>query len=196
MSKKVHLLLETISWLDDLKYGVPINKAQYHVGFLQDLNESLTGDDDVKFFKTKKYFTIWRQWMIKSTLFIHDSDSKHKSEGMSFTGSRGMQLYRIPAWRNYLLSNRSFYHWKTFVRQRKLNRLRVSLKVPRQISKKYKQRMMIKFWCIWTHHRQYYRQYLFQNWIKLLQFRKVLRKVRIKILNLVGNLFFFHYFRE
>eukprot|EP01033_Poteriospumella_lacustris_P010552 gene10553-7506_t len=132
---KVNLLMETLQWLDQLDYqesaipldlfGSPIRdikRTQYSTS--QDdasfsaLDETFLRDTtDIDADKMRRFLSKWRKWVIQRKVAIVTHNDKKP-----FVISKGMQLVRVPAWRNFLLLTKGIRHWHRSCLQRQAQR--------------------------------------------------------------------------
>ena len=184
--------METLQWLDQLDYqesaipldlfGSPIRdiKRTQYVTSQDDasfsaLDETFLRDTtDIDADKMRRFLSKWRKWVIQRKVAIATHNDKKP-----FVISKGMQLVRVPAWRNFLLLTKGIRHWHRSCLQRQAQRKAdIQTKRPRYVKKIHKRRMMLRFWCLWTRHRLALRRQAFHQWIQRKARNQPVKQVR------------------
>lgn len=195
MARKVKLLMETLSWLEELDYSShpllleedpsltaadeSLNISRYTEA--DEVDESFAEDfyDEARE-QTKRLLRRWRTRTYMRKAGVQGASSPSKPS--AYILSQGMQLARMPAWRSFLLLHKSIRKWCIFIEKRKQHtqeRQVQSSLIPRQVSKRLAQRLSLLFWRCWARRRHFLKKHLFSLWREkhhqLQPIKKVLR---------------------
>lgn len=187
---KINLLMETLQWLEELDYStntIPLDLFDSPTVDVKRVKSFTTSDDnllvdetfirdtsDIDLDRARRLIKKWQKWVSSRKVCVITHDEKKP-----FVISKGMQLARIPAWRNFLLLTRGIKHWHRYTVARQQSRKESILKKkPKFIQKKYRQSMMFKFWLIWTRQRKHIRKRTFRVWQRHIASHTPVKNVR------------------